>query len=137
MRVRLAFTVGALCLTGGCGELPPNVTERGSEPMPEAAMKISLERSGGFAGMTRTFQVDADALTDEERALVDRLVASAEFFALPATIAAPDAAGADRFSYRLTIESADGTHTVETSDASAPDSLKPLIDWVSERGRGD
>ena len=98
-------------------------------------MKISIERSGGFAGMTTSYEADVDTLSAEERAVVNELVSAAEFFALPSSIITPNDTSADRFSYRITIESADGTHTVETNDASVPDSLMPLIEWVSEQGR--
>jgi hypothetical protein len=101
----------------------------------EEVMKIRLERSGGFAGMTRTVEVDVDSLSEDERSAVMGLVQSADFFALPASVSSDAPAGADRFNYRITVESAHGTHTVEATEASAPDSLEPLIDWLNRNGQ--
>ena len=96
-------------------------------------MKIRFERSGGFAGMTRTVEVATDALSEDQRELVTSLVRSADFFALPQNPAPRDPNGADRFSYTITIDSAARTHTIETNDAAMPESLVPLIDWLNRR----
>lgn len=98
-------------------------------------MKIRLERSGGFAGMTRTVEVDVDSLSEDERSAVTALVQNADFFALPPSVSSTVPAGADRFNYRITVESAQGAHTVEATEASAPDSLAPLIDWLNRNGQ--
>jgi len=63
-------------------------------------MRVQLERSGGFAGRTRTWSVDVDTLDADGRAELQALVAEAGQWA-----AAPDR-GADRFSYRLVTEDA-------------------------------
>ena len=55
-------------------------------PAQDDVMKISMERSGGFAGMTRSFEVDVDALPEDQRSVVMALVDDANFFALPASI---------------------------------------------------
>lgn len=96
-------------------------------------MKIRVERSGGFAGMTRTVEVDVDSLSEEERSIVTSLVSNADFFALPSVVPRNDQRGADLYSYRITIESEDGTHTVEATQLSVPDSLEPLIEWLDRR----
>ncbi|MGD2167120.1 MAG: hypothetical protein PVF63_03370 [Gammaproteobacteria bacterium] len=98
-------------------------------------MKIRLERTGGFAGMTRTVEVDVDALSEDERTAVTALIQNADFFALPSEVTSTAPAGADRFNYRITVESASGTHTVEATEASAPDSLAPLIEWVNRNAQ--
>ena len=45
--------------------------------------------------------------------------------------------GADLYNYRITIESADGLHTVEATQLSVPESLEPLIVWLDRRPSGD
>lgn len=98
-------------------------------------MKIHFERSGGFAGMILSADIDAASLSDTERQALSLLVADSQFFALPAKIANPETSGADRFNYRITIESEGRTHTVETSEGAAPASLVPLLDWLNVAAR--
>jgi hypothetical protein len=83
--------------------------------------------------MTRTVEVDAATLPAEQRDLVTGLIRSADFYALPPNLAPSEPGGADRFNYRITVESADGTHTVQASEAAVPESLAPLIDWLNRR----
>lgn len=89
-------------------------------------MRIHFERSGGFAGMQVRAQVDADSLPPDDAKQLQAMVEAAEFFDLPAKIASP-ASGGDQFQYRLTVESEGRQHTVEVGDASAPESLQPLL----------
>lgn len=96
-------------------------------------MHVTLTRSGGFAGLTRTAAVDGAALPAAERAALDGLVTSARFFALPATIPAP---APDRFRYRLTVEDDAGrSHTVVVDEAALSGPLRALIAWVERQGR--
>ena len=100
-------------------------------------MKIRLERTGGFAGMTRTLEVDIDSLPENERSLVTGMINDADFFALPSVVPRNEQSGADLYNYRITIESADGLHTVEATQLSVPESLEPLIVWLDRRPSGD
>jgi hypothetical protein len=89
-------------------------------------MKISYQRTGGFAGMVFSFDVATETLSpDEEKELLD-LVISANFFELPATIST-DVPGADQFQYKLTVETEEQQHTVEVGDAGVPENLWPLL----------
>lgn len=116
-------------LAAGCGDTP-------SDPAPEGeVMKIHFERSGGFAGMTMNVDIDAHALSDTEREALMTHFSNAEFFALPSAIADPSSTGADRYNYRITIESNNRTHTVECTDGSAPASLTPLLEWLNDSAR--
>jgi hypothetical protein len=97
-------------------------------------MRVSLVRSGGFAGLQRTAAVDGAALPQAERGELEALVAGAGFFALPPTLPAP---APDRFRYRLTVEDDAGrAHTVVVDEAAMPERLRALIAWVEGRGRG-
>lgn len=98
-------------------------------------MKIHFERSGGFAGITINVDIDTNSLSDIEREALMTRLSNAEFFALPATIVDPSTRGADRYNYRISIESNNRTHTVECTDESAPASLTPLLDWLNDTAR--
>jgi hypothetical protein len=97
-------------------------------------MKIQLERSGGFTGIPSRSSIDTDLLAPEERKALLDLVEAAHFFELPAKIP-PAAVGADRFSYKLSIESGGQSHTVEFNEANTPQQLSPLIKQVALLGR--
>ena len=107
-----------------------------SDPVPQGEiMKVRFERSGGFAGMIMDVDIDATALSDEEREALMTHISNAEFFALPSEIADSSNTGADRFNYRITIESEGREHTVDCSDGSAPESLMPLLEWLNDAAR--
>ncbi len=101
-------------------------------------MRVSFERTGGFAGMRVTATIDSESLPPEEERKLRHMVEATDFFQLPATLQAPTP-GADRFVYRLTVESDGQRHTVEASDAAVPSSLRPLLEWLTaaaRKGRG-
>ncbi len=123
-------------LAAGCGDMHSESPTIASDPAPQGeVMKIHFERSGGFAGMTMNVDIDAHALSDTEREALMTHLSNAEFFALPSAIDDPSTTGADRYNYRITIESNDRTHTVECTDGSAPASLTPLLDWLNDSAR--
>jgi hypothetical protein len=93
-------------------------------------MQIRYVRSGGFTGMRTTGVVDTRMLPAGEAKKVEALVESAGFFSLPDKIPKPKK-GADYLTYTLTIEDGDRSHSVEVSEPSAPESLRPLIRYLS------
>lgn len=125
-----AFVLACIVsLAAGCGD-------KASDPAAQGEiMKIHFERSGGFAGMTMNVDIDPHALSSTEREVLMTHVSNAEFFALPTAIVDPSSTGADRYNYRITIESSDRTHTVECTDGSAPASLTPLLEWLNDSAR--
>ena len=59
-------------------------------------MKISYRRTGGFAGMLMSFDIETQTLSEEEAGEIHGLVSAADFFALPAVIPTTTP-GADQF----------------------------------------
>lgn len=95
-------------------------------------MNIHFERSGGFAGLRATQDVDSTDLSPQERSELDRLVEAAHFFDLPADVRAAKP-GADRFQYKLTMKDGSREHTVGIDEAATPESLRPLLRWLTSR----
>jgi hypothetical protein len=96
-------------------------------------MRVTLVRSGGFAGLQRTAAVDGAALPQAERDQLDALVAGAGLHALPPT---PPAPAPDRFRYRLTVEDDGGrVRTVVVDEAALTDRLRALVAWLEARGK--
>ena len=92
-------------------------------------MKISYRRTGGFAGMILSYDIDVDNLPPEEANELETLVSKADFFTLPAEISA-ETTGADQFQYLLTIKTGQAQHTVEVGDAAMPEKLWPLVNKI-------
>ena len=43
----------------------------------------------------------------------------------------------DEYEYIVTVEAGNTHHTIHTSDSSAPESLRPLLEKLSRLARGD
>ena len=97
-------------------------------------MKVRLVRSGGFAGIRLATEADSDRLPEEGARRLARLVEESGVLSLPPGASA-SAHGADRFSYRLTVETENKEHTVEVAEQDVPPALTPLIDWLVSRAR--
>jgi hypothetical protein len=97
-------------------------------------LRISFERSGGFAGITMKTAVDEKDLAPDEVQKLRRLVEGADFFNLSKKIM-PRSSGPDRFQYELRLEENDRQHTVTMSEEALPANLKPLVNWLMEKAR--
>jgi hypothetical protein len=95
-------------------------------------MRISLERTGGFAGMTKSTTVDTDTLPENEASQLPQLLEEADLYNLPPQISSRSLQS-DRFQYKLTVEDHGQKHTVTVSEAALPGQLKPLIEWVNKQ----
>jgi hypothetical protein len=93
-----------------------------------------LQRSGGLAGITQTHTVSTDQLPAEEASKVAALVDASGFFQLPPVIRSTQP-GADRFQYKMTVESEQGTHTIQLDEAAVPPRLQPVLSWMKNSAR--
>lgn len=92
-------------------------------------MRISVERSGGVAGLTLAASVEADALPAPLADTAARLDWGA--LGTPAAPGRPDA-----FSYRFDVEHAGGQRSqVVLPDSAVPDEMRPLLDELIARAR--
>jgi len=97
-------------------------------------LRISFERTGGFAGITMKAAVDEKDLAPDEAQKLRRLVEEADFFNLSKKIM-PRSPRPDRFQYELSLEESSRQHTVTTSEEVLPAKLKPLVNWLMEKAR--
>jgi len=98
-------------------------------------MRILFERSGGFAGRKLHASLDVQSLSAEDARQLQELLERSRFFELPSKLETPRA-GADRFTYRVTVETEDGARTIEAGEGAVPAPMRPLIDWLTRFGRG-
>jgi hypothetical protein len=99
-----------------------------------SVMHIQFERTGGFAGLRLQHSVDAAKLPPEEAQSLHGMVQTAGFFDLPETITTPTP-GADRFQYKVSVDSGDRRHTVTIHEGATPAALKPLLAWLTDKAR--
>lgn len=92
-------------------------------------MKITVKRSGGFAGLTENIaDLDTSQLDRETADKIAAQVASAGFFDYPAE-AAGGAVGADMYRYEITVTDGARHHKVSFAE-SAPEAAA-LLDLVN------
>lgn len=96
-------------------------------------MQVSLERTGGFAGIPMTITVDAETLSPEQVTQLQQLIDHSNFFHLPQEILGT--AQPDRFQYQITIENHRERHEVMVDESAMPPSLRPLLDWLMQTMR--
>jgi hypothetical protein len=96
-------------------------------------MRILFERTGGFAGMKLRRMLDSSELPPPEAKVLERLLRRSRFFDLPQELES-SSSGADRFHYRVTVETEQGSRTVEAGEAAVPASMRPLLQWLEARG---
>jgi hypothetical protein len=94
-------------------------------------LNIRFERSGGFAGLRQTRSISSGELSAEEQKRLTDLVESARFFDLPAVLRS-STPQADRFQYKIGVETGQLKHTVQVDEAAVPDELQPLIAWLKK-----
>jgi hypothetical protein len=101
-------------------------------------MKISVTRTGGFAGLTESLgNVDTAALPPAQAAEAARLVQAAGFFALPGELPGGNV-GADLFRYEVRVEDGARSHAVAFQDGGQgrPGALPELVAWVKQTAAG-
>lgn len=91
------------------------------------ALRVTVERTGGLAGMRRVATVDTAGLGGEGIE-VERWVEEAGFFTRPPREPAPSAP--DRFKFRITVEDGPRRHVVEVGEAALEGPLRALVDRV-------
>jgi emfourin len=95
-------------------------------------VRIQLRRSGGFAGLTRTAEVDSEELPEDEARHVHRLVEEGRLDEL-ARLPPERPPGADRFQYELTVGDEGSERSLTVVHGAVPDDLRPLVDRLAKK----
>jgi hypothetical protein len=93
-------------------------------------MKITVERSGGFAGMLMRSQVDSSQLSPQDSQELQGLIDAVHFFDLPPQVKIKGA-GADRFQFTITVEDGGKRNSVTGSETDLPEGVTALIHRVT------
>ena len=96
-------------------------------------MRISWERTGGFAGISKHKSLDTASLTLEESQQLLTLIEAVDFFNLPPHIAT-ESIYPDSFEYILTVEDEGKQHSVIITETALTDNLRTLIELLNHLG---
>ena len=94
---------------------------------------IKFERTGGFAGMRMATDVRLEDLPEEQAETIMELLDDLHFDKLPEQML--DESGPDQFTYKITVETDKGEHTVVTRDSSAPEKMQELLQLLNRLAR--
>ncbi len=94
-------------------------------------MRITLEQSGGFAGLLITKTIDTHDLSSAEARQLEQWVKESNFFQLTSIVEASPQP--DRFGYTLSIEMEGRTHSIEVSETNMPEKVRSIIAWMQSR----
>jgi hypothetical protein len=96
--------------------------------------RVKFERTGGFANIRFAADFGLDELPDDLARELTDLLDELDFDELPEHLMASEGAP-DGFTYSITVESDEWTHSVTTADSSAPDEMHPLFDLLVKIAR--
>lgn len=88
-------------------------------------MKITLNRTGGFANIPLNIEVDSDTLSQEKQTKLDALLHKVLPF--PPTQAEPKP---DMHTYSLVVEDGAQAHNLDTNDGAATEEMHELFDFI-------
>jgi hypothetical protein len=98
-------------------------------------IKIHFKKSGGVLGREIDREIDLGELPEAEAQEVTRLLGQSSFFNIPQNLIAQSMP--DEYEYTITVQSGNTEHTVQTTDSNAPESLRPLLEKLSQLARVD
>lgn len=96
--------------------------------------RIKFERTGGFAGMTIARDLKLDDLSEDQAHTLSELLDDLDFGKLPEQMTGAESLP-DEFTYVITVETKKWEHTVVTGDASAPEKMQELLQFLNRLAR--
>ena len=96
--------------------------------------RIKFERTGGFAGMTIARDLKLEDLSEEQAHRLSELLDNLAFDELPEQMTGTESMP-DEFTYVITVETKKWEHTVVTGDASAPEKMQELLQFLNRLAR--
>jgi hypothetical protein len=88
--------------------------------------RIRFERTGGFAGMQLSAELELDDLSEDQIKSLTGLLDDLDFPELPELFSSGPAAS-DEFTYTITVESQTWKHTVVTGDNAPDEKMQELL----------
>lgn len=95
--------------------------------------KINFKRTGGILGREINKDIELNELPADESQELMQLITETNFFKIPQNLIGH--AVPDEYEYTITVEAGNTHHTIQTSDTTAPESLRPLLEKLSGLAR--
>jgi len=99
-------------------------------------MIVTVDSSGGFAGMRSRHQVDVSQLEESAATQLKGLVASAGLEGTETKTVPASPGSADVVHYRISVETEAGTSSVTYSDTFESPEYDALANFVRQHGKG-
>jgi hypothetical protein len=91
---------------------------------------INFKRTGGSIGKELTMDFDLNNMPADEARRLHNLLNESRFFEVP--VVNDLRASPDEYEYVITVVAGNSIHTVHVSDTSMPQSLRPLVEDLTE-----
>lgn len=96
-------------------------------------MKIKVERSGGFAGILSSTEMDTDKLPSSIESTVRELLDRRK--TTPTKSQRPTKGAADYHNYKITIQNGKKNHVIECSEFGMDDNVKSLVSYMQKNSK--
>jgi len=97
--------------------------------------KIIFKQTGGMMGREIEKELDLNQMPAEESQELQRMILDSKFFDIPQNLI--ETAAPDEYQYMITVDAGNSHHTVQTSDSTAPESLRPILEKLSNLAKED
>ena len=91
--------------------------------------RINFKRTGGILGRETDSDLDLNEMPDDESQEIQRLILDSNFFNIPQNMI--ETVTPDEYEYTVTVEAGNSHHTIHTSESTAPESLRPLLEKLT------
>jgi hypothetical protein len=91
---------------------------------------INFKRTGGTMGRELSMDIDLNNMPASESRRLHNMIDESKFFEVP--VVSDLRTGPDEYEYVITVVAGNSIHTVHVSDTSMPDSLRPLVEDLTE-----
>jgi len=95
--------------------------------------KINFKRTGGIIGREIDTDIDLNELPADEMQQIMQMITETNFFNIPQNLIQQSIP--DEHEYTITVEAGNTHHTIQTSDSTAPESLRPLLEKLTQLAR--
>lgn len=96
-----------------------------------AVYRVSFTKSGGIAGVHKSYTLESNKLEKAEQATLSDLLQKSGILSI-SSVTKTTRGAADMFQYQLTVEHKGKTHTASYDDGTLPQAYRPLFDYVTK-----
>jgi hypothetical protein len=91
---------------------------------------INFKKTGGSMGRETTMNFDLSTMPASVERRLQSLLTASNFFEVP--VVDDLMAGPDEYQYDITVVAGNSIHTVHVSDSTMPQSLRPLVEELTD-----